>query len=195
MDNSSMRYYFDSSALLKTTELMTFKQQRLPPEPRREQFTQDYQQVKVTVLLEFKPRVAEPEMGIESVNEIVKTYPQHLYISQMTTLECYDVFRQAYRAKKLGTAADMMKLNFRKIIERFQLDIQQFHILDLDELILGFAHKILLDHAGEYKIGSNDAIHLAFVLAQQPQMTMVTFDRAMKNVCNNLSIPVCFPVE
>jgi len=53
----------------------------------------------------------------------------------------------------------------------------------------------LINHADKNKIGSNDAIHIAFVLAQQPQMTMITFDKPMKNVCDRLDIPVIFPRE
>ncbi len=46
----------------------------------------------------------------------------------------------------------------------------------------------MINHADKNKIGSNDAIHIAFVLAQQPQMTMITFDKPMK-----LDIPMIFP--
>jgi predicted nucleic acid-binding protein len=159
MDNSSMRYYFDTSALLKTTELMRFKQ----------------------------------EMGIESVKEIVKAYPQHLYLSKMTTLECYDVFRQAYRSGLLGEKPKTKFKRFSMIRENFERNLPQFEILPINQVILDSSINILLNHADKNKIGSNDAIHIAFVLAQQPQMTMVTFDRPMKNVCDRLDIPVIFP--
>lgn len=163
MDNTSMRYYFDTSALLKTTELMRFKQQ-LPP-----------------------------ETGIEEAKKLVINHPKQLYLSKMTVLECYDVFRQAYRSEILGKNKKTKFKNFNMIREPFERNIQQFQIMPICQEILDCAIEILLKHGDGNKIGSNDAIHLAFVLAQQPQMTMVTFDRAMKNVCDRLDIPVYFP--
>jgi len=160
MDNS-MRYYFDSSALLKTTKLMRFK----------------------------------AEMGIESAKEIMKANPLQLCLSKMTTLECYDVFRQVYRSGLLGEKPKNKFKCFSMIRENFERNLLQFEILPISQAILESAIEILINHADKNKIGSNDAIHIAFVLAQQPQMTMITFDKPMKNVCDRLDIPVIFPRE
>jgi len=146
--------------------------------------------LKITLLMNY-----QLEQDVTIIKQMIEQNVGKLLISRLTKIECYDKLTKSFRSKMFGQKTLQNRRNYHKTLTHLQQKLLSFNELIICDTILENAEKIILDQATQNAIGGNDAIHLALVLVQQPQMTMVTFDRAMKNVCNNLSIPVCFPVE
>jgi len=130
----------------------------------------------------------QPEQGVAIVEQLIEQNAGNLFISRLTKLECYDKLTKNFRSKMFGQKHLQNRRNYHKTLTHLQQKLLLFRCLTICDDILECAEKIILDQATQNAIGGNDAIHIAFV-REQPQMTMVTFDRAMKNVCENLSVP------
>jgi len=139
--------------------------------------------LKITLLMNY-----QPEQGVAIVEQLIEQNAGNLFISRLTKLECYDKLTKNFRSKMFGQKHLQNRRNYHKTLTHLQQKLSLFRCLTICDDILECAEKIILDQATQNAIGGNDAIHIAFV-REQPQMTMVTFDRAMKNVCENLSVP------
>jgi predicted nucleic acid-binding protein len=118
-----------------------------------------------------------------------------ILVSPLTLLECYSVLLRYVRKKQLPLA------EARLIIKRLHKDSGLldnisglFQVVPLPTGSFSKAESILLEQAGQFSFGANDALHVAIASLLPDKPIFVTSDKSLKNVCNNISLH-CYDPE
>lgn len=138
---------------------------------------------------------------MQNIHRLVSnpTRPQIL-ISALTIVEVTSKLMEDYRVGKLrkGKLASILE-HMRKDINRSSVrTTRPFTAIPVPEVTYPMAEHILVQHANRYGIGSNDALHLALVehlRRASPNVTLVTSDHAMQNVCARIGVPIFDPEQ
>ncbi|SEH07491.1 type II toxin-antitoxin system VapC family toxin [Candidatus Venteria ishoeyi] len=128
-----------------------------------------------------------------TIRRLVANSPTLILVSPLTVLECFGVIMR-YQRKKL-----LKRKQAHALFKRLRKDMgsrpdthRPFLLIPISASIYQRAESLLLQHAGQWQFGSNDALHLAIAetLQADHETIMTTSDRAMKHVCERLNIPV-----
>lgn len=133
------------------------------------------------------------EQGSLNIRRLVSNLSDPVLVSPLTSLEFVSILMK-YRRKRY------LKLRtVRKFVRRLRRDTasRYFTVIPVDETAFRGAERILLEYGHQQSIGSDDALHLAVVINARPSfpdITFVTSDRSLKNVCEKLGVP-CYDPE
>ncbi|MDM8522297.1 type II toxin-antitoxin system VapC family toxin [Desulfococcaceae bacterium HSG8] len=134
------------------------------------------------------------EEGSLNVRRLVSHLSAPVLVSPLTVLEFIGILMK-YRRKRY------LKLRtVRRIARRIRRDTAShyFTMIPIPEASFRETERILLEHGHQQSIGSNDALHLAIVRNARPifsDITFVTSDHSLKNVCEKVGIPCYDPEE
>jgi predicted nucleic acid-binding protein len=127
------------------------------------------------------------EVGSLNMRRLIANAPHPCLISPLTTLEFVGVLMRYFRQGQLKCRA------IRKIIARLTREakpnLQTHRPFATQPLPTGAfqqAESLQLQYGGTFSIGANDCLHLAMAIRWQanfPTITMITSNRALKNVC------------
>lgn len=134
------------------------------------------------------------EEGSLNIRRLVSYLPAPVLVSPLTVLEFISILMK-YRRKRYLKSGTV-----RKIVKRIRRDTasRYFEVIPVAEASFREAEKILLEHGHQQSIGSNDALHLAIVRNASPiscDITFVTSDHSLKNVCEKVGLPCYDPEE
>jgi len=138
------------------------------------------------------------EKGSLNIRRLVSKVSQPIILSPLTIIEFISVLMKCYRK------GYFKKKGLRKVVKRLRRDAgplsqtRPFAVLGFPQGSFKRAESILLEYANQNKINANDSLHLAVVLNLQsifPNITIITSDHAMKNVCEKTNIPSYDPEE
>ena len=157
-------YYFDANALIKYSTLQDYKS----------------------------------ESGIDEIRQLTSHKDNRIYYSPLTLLECWRVFFASYRQGLFGKNRRKANKTLQIIIERLMTDLQSPPFVKLDaemnENIIGQAHRLIERHGSSRNVGSIDMLHIALVKCTAIEMlTMVSSDGVVKNVCISENINLFDP--
>lgn len=134
------------------------------------------------------------EEGSLNIRRLVSSLSSPVFVSSLTALEFFSILMK-YRRKGY-----LKQRTVRKFVRRMRRDIgsRYFTPVPIREACFRRAERILLEHGHRDSIGSNDGLHLAIVENARltfRNLTFVTSDRPLKNVCEKIGIPYYDPEE
>lgn len=134
------------------------------------------------------------EKGSLEIHRLVSNSPDPIILSTLTSIEFINVLMKYVRRGNLKRRV------LQRIVKRYRRNIgvdnlkpRPFTIIQVPENSFVLAEKILLQYAGSSNIGSQDALHLAIAAKLQiktPNITVVTSDNPMKNICNEMGLAI-----
>ena len=134
------------------------------------------------------------EAGSTEVRRLVSS-AKPIYISPVTWLECQSVLKKQQRQGKLKPRVVRQVWNrLRDDVSQSVTTLRPFCELPIPDGCFRQAGSILLEYAGQFQFGANDALHLAIASLLPDKPIFVTSDQSLKNVCNNIRL-LCYDPE
>ncbi|MEZ4671271.1 MAG: type II toxin-antitoxin system VapC family toxin [Anaerolineae bacterium] len=131
------------------------------------------------------------EKGSLNIRRLAST-SHPIQISPLTQLEYVSILMKDFRKGYLK------KGDLQKLIKRLRRDVsivgrgtaRPFYAVSVPDGTYKQAESILLVHGTKFSIGSNDALHLAFVkkYSASTPITIVTSDQSMIYICKEIDV-------
>lgn len=134
------------------------------------------------------------EEGSLNIRRLVSN-AKPIYISPITWLECQSVLKKEQRQGQLKPRA------VRQVWSRLRDDVspsfttsRPFCELPIPEGCFRQAGSFLLEYAGQFQFGANDALHVAIAYLLPNKSVFVTSDRSLTKVCHQIKLPCYDPL-
>ncbi len=148
--------------------------------------------LKLTILMEYKKYQGKEEQGVNETRALVHNNANHIIISEWTLLEGLAVLTKCIRKDIFGSTKKKKKANtiLNKVHE--YLKYNKINVIPVDEKIYRIAIEMVQSYA-LLNLSSNDALHIAIVEHLQNNVSMVSSDRVLINICQSRNIPFFNP--
>lgn len=131
------------------------------------------------------------ERGYLQLRRLVSQHKQPIVVSSLTVLEFISVLM---KERRNGT---LKRRDVRKAANKLSREIgathttRPFSIAVIPQGSFQQAEQLLLQYADRFSFNSHDSLHLAIAVKLQttiPKITLVTSDRGLQNVCQQISL-------
>lgn len=138
------------------------------------------------------------EQGVENIQQLLEQPNVRIFYSSLTLLEAWKVIYAEFRKGTLGTGRKQKRKILSRILMQLKADISSEPFTQLDiqisEIIMTQAHKLILNYGERYNVGSMDMLHVALIKSSAIEaITMVSSDKGVKNICERENIDIFDP--